>query len=229
MAGSSKGKRSNKASRNKKEITQKSTPAGDPTKAKDGDKEPSFEQLIINTYRIGKKIGAGSYGQIRLGTNVRTNQTVAIKFERTSEDAQLKMENQIYQRLQGQRGFPKVYYFGVYCDYWNVLIMEMLGKNLESVFESCNRKFTLKTMIFIVLQLLKRFKAIHECGFVYRDVKPENFMLGANTNTVFIIDFGLSSPYLDSNGHHIEFKSTNQLIGTSRYMSVNAHLCKFNF
>src|SRR5699024_2511988 len=184
-----------------------------------------FDQLIADTFKVGKKIGAGSYGQIRLGTNVRTGQTVAIKFERTGADAQLQSENQFYRMLQGLRGFPTIYHFGTYLDF-NVLVMEMLGRNLVSAYEFCGRKVSLKTMIFLALQLLKRFKSMHDAGIIYRDVKPETVLLGANSNTVFIIDFGLSKQYLEDKNRHIEFKSIHELIGTSRYMSVNAHQCK---
>src|SRR5699024_2767792 len=120
-----------------------------------------FDQLIADTYRIGRKIGAGSYGQIRVGTNVQTNQTVAIKFEKMGHDAQLQTENFVYGLLSGKKGFPDVFYFGRYLDY-QVLVMEMLGRDLESCYEKCGRRFTLKSMIFLTLQLLKRFETLHQ-------------------------------------------------------------------
>ena len=51
-------------------------------------------------------------------------------------------------------------------------------------------------------------------------------MLGSTTNTIHVIDFGLSARYLDSNGHHLPPGSSTELIGTSRYMSIKAHQCK---
>lgn len=40
---------------------------------------------------------------------------------------------------------------------------------------------------------------VHKAGFVYRDVKPENFVmgLGANSKEVFLIDYGLCKRYRD--------------------------------
>ena len=189
----------------------------------DKSSQDQFEQLIADTFRVGRKIGAGSYGQIHLGTDIRNNQTVAIKFEKIGHDAQLQTENQVYALLQGKNGFPAVYHFGQYLDTYNVLVMEMLGRDLESLFELCGRTFTLKAMIFLTLQLIKRFEVIHQVGIVYRDVKPENFMIGTKTNTIYVIDYGLSKQYVDKSQQHIEFKSTHELIGTSRYMSVQAH------
>lgn len=112
--------------------------------------EETFDQLIANTFRVGKQIGAGSYGQIRLGTNVRTNQTVAIKFEKNGHDQQLAMEShvrigsllsapsfiivlQVYSLLSGKRGFPTTYHYGGYLDY-QVLVMEVSGSSISVTF-----------------------------------------------------------------------------------------------
>lgn len=129
--------------------------------------ETLFDQLINDTYRIGRQIGAGSFGQIRIGTNITTNQTVAIKLEKMGHNAQLQNEHYAYGLLTGKKGFPVLYYFGRYLDY-QVLVIEMLGRDLESVFEKCNRRFTLKSMLFVTIQLLKRFEDIHQVGLLYR-------------------------------------------------------------
>ena len=51
-------------------------------------------------------------------------------------------------------------------------------------------------------------------------------MLGSKTNTVHVIDFGLSISYLDSYGKHIKPGYLGQHVGTTRYMSVSAHEAK---
>lgn len=55
-------------------------------------------KLINNEYKLSKKIGSGSFGQIFSGTNINTNEEVAIKFEHslTCKHKQLKHESQIY-------------------------------------------------------------------------------------------------------------------------------------
>lgn len=65
------------------------------SKDKSEKSEGKFEQLINDVFKVGRKIGAGSYGQIHLGTNTRTNQTVAIKFEKLGHDMQLQTEAQV--------------------------------------------------------------------------------------------------------------------------------------
>ena len=135
------------------------------------------------------------------------------------------VEFEFYQLLHNKKGFPNVYYCGIYQDY-TVLVMEMLGVNLESLFDSCGRRFTLKSIIFLTLQLLKRFEVLHKLRIVYRDVKPENFLKSVKSNTINVIDFGLSKFYMDENNQHVPCQRSHEIIGTSRYMSINAHMCK---
>lgn len=53
-------------------------------------------------YRLGCKIGSGSFGDIYLGTNMTTGEEVAIKLESlTSTHPQLGRETKIYRSLHG--------------------------------------------------------------------------------------------------------------------------------
>lgn len=76
---------------------------------------------------------------------------------------QLMIEYNVYKTLGNVEGIPRVYYFGP-CSKWNALIMEMMGKSLEDLFDICDRKFTLKTAIQILLQVLNRIEYVPSNG-----------------------------------------------------------------
>lgn len=76
---------------------------------------------------------------------------------------------------------------------------------------------------------LKRFEFIHSKEIVYRDVKPDNFVIGRrsrpNENTIYVVDFGLSKDYiLPDTKKHIPYREHKSLTGTARYMSQRTHL-----
>ncbi|KAJ5074646.1 casein kinase 1-like protein [Anaeramoeba ignava] len=182
---------------------------------------------VGNKYRLGKKIGAGSFGVIYQGINVTTKEEVAIKLESVkSKHPQLLYESKIYRILSGGVGIPHVRWFGVESDY-NVMIMDMLGPTLEDLFNFCSRKFSLKTILMIADQMISRIEYIHSKNFIHRDIKPDNFLMGTgkNGNQVYLIDFGLSKKYRDARTHkHIAFRDKKNLTGTARYVSKNTHL-----
>ncbi len=113
--------------------------------------------------------------------------------------------------------------------------MDLLGRSLEDLFNYCNRKFSLKTVLVLAYELMCRIETIHNKGkIVHRDIKPENFLMGRgrDRHTVYIIDFGLAKLFQNPRtGKHIPRKQGYSLTGTARYASVNAHLGsgKFSF
>ncbi|KAJ7593406.1 kinase-like protein [Mycena floridula] len=185
--------------------------------------------IVGNNFRVGKKIGEGSFGVVFEGQKMGTNTPVAIKFEPRKSDApQLRDEYRSYRTLNGTPGVPQVHHFGQEGLH-NVLVIDLLGPNLEDLFDMCNRKFTIKTVCMAAKQMVTRVQAIHDKSLIYRDIKPDNFLIGVpgtkTANTIHVIDFGMAKHYRDPKSKiHIPYRERKSLSGTARYMSINTHL-----
>lgn len=178
-------------------------------------------------YRLGRKIGSGSFGVIFEGTHVETGDTVAVKLEKAdARHPQLQYESRIYKHMRKSPGVPSVKFYGKEEEYY-VLVMDMLGPSLEDLFNFCGRKFSLKTILMLADEMLQRVESVHNHEFIHRDIKPDNFLIGLfqHFNTVYIIDFGLSKRYINPKTKlHIKFIDGKSLTGTARYASINTHM-----
>lgn len=107
------------------------------------------------------------------------------------------------------------------------MVFDLLGPSLEDLFNYCRRQFSLKTVLMLADQLLRRLEYIHSKNVIHRDVKPENFLMGMGRcgNQVYVTDMGLATERRES-----QIKtdpagaSKRYLIGTARFASINGHL-----
>ena len=194
----------------------------------DKEKEIQFNlQIVFNKYSIIRQIGKGSFGTVFAGINTKTNEKVAIKTEVQSNKPNLSLlesESHKLNALKNTIGIPKVYEFGK-VDGFNILVMEQLGKSLNQLFISQNRRFSLKTVCILGIDMLKIIQHVHSKKQIHRDIKPDNFMIGRDNtrDTLYLIDFGLAKRYILSNGQHIPYKTGKSMTGTARYCSIYTH------
>ena len=189
-------------------------------------KESIIENKIyFNKYKTDSKIGQGSFGKIYSAHNINNGELYALKIEkRNGGHSLLETETYILCYLKGE-GIPFIKSYGFSGEY-NILVMELLGKSLETLFQENNKKFSLKTVCMLAEQMVSRLEYIHKKYILHRDIKPDNFTLGRGkqSHIIYLIDFGLSKKYRSSKGNHehIKYSENKRLIGTARYASINA-------
>ena len=126
---------------------------------------------------------------------------MAVKVESTQcEHPRLMYETKVLQELKGCKFIVKLLGHGRMKSVGaNFMITEFLGPTLEDIFDICGRKFSLKTTCMVWLQMLHLMKGLHERGYLHRDIKPDNFLLGYQdkSKSIFAVDFGLAKKYID--------------------------------
>ncbi len=164
------------------------------------------------------------------GRDVQTDQEVAIKLEHHSTgNSLLTQEADIYKSLSGRAGIPQVFWYGYHQDY-RILVLELLGPNLEDLFRYCGGRFSMKTTLMLMDQLLRRIECLHTTDHHHCDIKPENFLLGTGRrgNVVYVTDLGLAnhrSAWCDSIRPCDPSQTPRlSLVGTCRYASMHGHL-----
>ena len=187
--------------------------------------DPLINKIIFNKYILLQNIGKGSFGNIYLSRDIHTNLFYAIKIEEKNICHNcLENEANILLYLNYPKT-PSVKSYG-YTSYYNVLIMELLGKSLEDIFEHILQKkiMSLRCVCNLGFQMIEILEFIHKKNIIHRDIKPDNFLMSNGDNKyLYLLDFGLATKFRESNeSKHFPLIKGKKLTGTARYASVNA-------
>lgn len=149
--------------------------------------------LLLNRYRVEKQLGEGSYGKVKLATDMRTGDKVAMKIIHKScikkpvHITRLKREIRIMKLLH----HPHIVrlYEVAETDKEIILVMEFMegGELFDYIVTQKRLKEKMARKFF--RQILSAMKFCHSSFIIHRDLKPENLLLDAELN-IKIIDFG---------------------------------------
>jgi serine/threonine protein kinase len=110
--------------------------------------------------------------------------------------------------------------------------MELLGKNVAN-FKKSKTNYNMITSYVILIQMINAIEALHDRGYIHRDIKPTNFVMTRGNhndpegeNKVFMVDFGLAKVHLDKNARPFPPRANTDFRGTLTYASLNAHYKK---
>ncbi|ODM93064.1 Casein kinase I isoform beta [Orchesella cincta] len=193
---------------------------------------PETPVMVGEEYQLIRKLGAGSCGEVWLARNITNGEERAFKMEEMDYESynhNLQSEFEIYQVLHGGFGIAKVYSYAeeqVAGHLLNVMGLEPLGPDLYELFMKCGGSFSLKTTLMLAEQMLNRVEFVHSKGYIHRDIKLENFVmgLGPSSSKLYLVDFSVAFQYIDPvTNQHKRQRNIGELVGNAHFSSLAAH------
>ncbi len=151
--------------------------------------------LLADRYAPLRKIGEGGMGQVFLAWDVRLERQVALKLlkrERHGDEAVERLLREA--RSMAQLSHPNVLPVHDVAEHEGraFMVMEYVrGRTLRAWL--AERPRARREIVGIFIAASRGLGAAHEAGFVHRDFKPDNVLVGADERPR-VMDFGLVRP-----------------------------------
>ncbi|ESO00961.1 hypothetical protein HELRODRAFT_82648, partial [Helobdella robusta] len=189
------------------------------------------EKVGIKDFEILKVLGEGTYGRVflvRKITGPDSNKFYAMKVLKKAEivvkakNAEHMMtERQVLEHIR-RTPFVVTLHYAFQTDEKLHLILDFV--NGGDLYSSLNSRggFNEEQVKVYIAEIAIALESLHKIGVIYRDLKLENVLLGADGHIV-LTDFGLSKEFLPADKYH----RTYSYCGTVEYMSPElASKCK---
>lgn len=201
-------------------------------------------QYDIDVDNPSAKLGYGGTGTVYKG--IQTNLTIGskrevavkflrddltdINFERAKREAELRITNENLVEMidfveeVDQKGVR--HYYVVSELIYGVMLFDLLKGKLESqdgvVHEGIQKLYDLcledrvQFAVFIVRHVLSGIMAMHDKGYIHRDIDPSNVMI-TDDGVVKLIDFGIAKDLSQLTTQDRQLTSTGEFVGKAKY------------
>jgi len=164
---------------------------------------------------------AGTMSKFHKARDRKTDRIVGLKicdsektalFEARFKELNKPSEGEIAASLRHPR-IVQTYEYGVTVKDQNYIVMEYLhGVGLHTLVRQRDARLVGKR-VALIRQMAEAIHAVHEAGYIHRDVCPRNFIVTDDFESLKLIDFGLTLPDLPA------FRQPGNRTGTPMYMA----------
>ncbi|MCL7024739.1 hypothetical protein MKW94_003505 [Papaver nudicaule] len=162
-------------------------------------------EVFLPNYKLGKTLGIGSFGKVKIAEHALTGHKVAIKILNRRKIRNLEMEEKVRREIKILRLFMHPHIIRLYevietpSDIYVVMEYVKSGELFDYIVEKGRLQEDEARNFF--QQIISGVEYCHRNMVVHRDLKPENLLLDSKYN-VKIADFGLSNIMRD--GHFLK-------------------------
>ncbi|KAL8038580.1 hypothetical protein ABFS82_11G121600 [Erythranthe guttata] len=167
--------------------------------------EGSSVDSFLRNYKLGKTLGIGSFGKVKIAEHTLTGHKVAVKILNRKKIKNMDMEEKVRREIKILRLFMHPHIIRLYevvethSDIYVVMEYVKAGELFDYIVEK-GRLHEEEARVFFQ-QIISGVEYCHRNMVVHRDLKPENLLLDSKCN-VKIADFGLSNIMRD--GHFLK-------------------------
>ncbi|XP_072968042.1 serine/threonine protein kinase OSK1-like [Typha angustifolia] len=161
--------------------------------------------MLLRNYKLGKTLGIGSFGKVKIAEHIMTGHKVAVKILNRRKIRNMDMEEKVKREIKILRLFMHPHIIRLYevidtpSDIYVVMEYVKSGELFDYIVEKGRLQEDEARRFF--QQIISGVEYCHRNMVVHRDLKPENLLLDSKCN-VKIADFGLSNVMRD--GHFLK-------------------------
>ncbi|KAF8386893.1 hypothetical protein PRIPAC_76035, partial [Pristionchus pacificus] len=200
-------------------------------------KSGSVVKTEKNEFKIERTLGTGAFGHVYKVYSIDNDVDIyAMKTEWEDTDkknkmSQLKNELCVLQEANSEVNRHREYFVKLIdkgrTTTFRFFVMELVSHTLQDILTVlCKREMPTQSATYLMNETAKGINALHEIGYIHRDIKPHNFAIGLPPfeKKVYILGFGIARMYWGYEDKRVRPpRKSVKFVGTLKYCSRQNH------
>ncbi len=183
---------------------------------------PGKSRLDVSSrFQLQQQAFSGTMSKFRVAREITTGRTLGLKFLDPEKSALFKarfkgLDKPSEGKIAMQIRHPSIvetYEFGLTTQGIEYILMEYIeGPGLSTLLKARDERLIVNRLSFLK-KMADSIQAVHDAGFIHRDICPRNFICNVEVTDIKLIDFGLTVP------DKPEYRQRGNRTGTPQYMA----------